>query len=344
MVRLNHHPNIIKLKEVLATKSKIYLVMEIATGGDLQAKLNRHGKFSDSISRFYFHQLVSALHYCHQNGVTHRDIKPQNILLDQNNNVKVSDFGLSALPEQLKNGLLHTACGTPAYTAPEVAYRKGYNGEKADSWSCGVILYTFLSGYLPFDDSNISNMFRLVHLRRLRFPDWVSKSARSVINRLLDPNPSTRLSIEELMKLSWFKKSELKHRQLNLGECLSERDCKNLVAVNAFDIISMSSGLDLSGLFESDMIKKEMKFTTRARVEEVEEKVMKIGEERGYKVDRRKGWGIGLVKGRVVLMVEILKVAMELLLVEVKVVNGGLECEDSQWEELKFEMMDIVVQ
>lgn len=344
MVRLNHHPNIIKLKEVLATKSKIYLVMEIATGGDLQAKLNRHGKFSDSISRFYFHQLVSALHYCHQNGVTHRDIKPQNILLDQNNNVKVSDFGLSALPEQLKNGLLHTACGTPAYTAPEVAYRKGYNGEKADSWSCGVILYTFLSGYLPFDDSNISNMFRLVHLRRLRFPDWVSKSARSVINRLLDPNPSTRLSIEELMKLSWFKKSELKHRQLNLGECLSERDCKNLVAVNAFDIISMSSGLDFSGLFESDMIKKEMKFTTRARVEEVEEKVMKIGEERGYKVDRRKGWGIGLVKGRVVLMVEILKVAMELLLVEVKVVNGGLECEDSQWEELKFEMMDIVVQ
>ncbi|MCD7467473.1 CBL-interacting serine/threonine-protein kinase 4 [Datura stramonium] len=343
MCRLNH-PNIIKLNEVLATKSKIYLVMEIATGGDLYTKLNHRGRFSDSTARFYFHKLVSALHFCHQNGVTHRDIKPQNILLDQNNNLKISDFGLSALPEQLQNGLLHTACGTPAYTAPEVAYRKGYDGEKADSWSCGVILFAFLSGFLPFDDSNLSNMYRAIHRRQFQFPDWVSKSARSIINKLLDPNPSTRLSIEQLMKLPWFKKSELKQEQLNhLSECVLENSSKNLGRVNAFDIISMSSGLDLSGLFENGTSKKEMKFTTSARIGDVEEKVMKIGEEGGYKVEREKGGGIGLVKGRVALMVEILEVAMELLLVEVKVVNGGLEFEDSQWKELKFGMKDIVV-
>ncbi|XP_049396934.1 CBL-interacting serine/threonine-protein kinase 7-like [Solanum stenotomum] len=338
MSRLNH-PNIIKLNEVMATKSKIYLVMEIASGGDLHAKLIRHGRFSDSTARFYFHQLVSALHYCHQNGVTHRDIKPQNILLDQNNNLKISDFGLSALPEQLKNGLLHTACGTPGYTAPEVAYRKGYNGEKADSWSCGVILFAFLSGYHPFDSANLSNMCRAIHRRDLRFPNWVSKSARSVINKLLDPNPSTRLSIEQLMKLSWFKKS---NQQQKSSDCVFEKNRTNLGGINAFDIISMSSGLNLSRLFESDLSKREMKFTTNARIEEIEEKVMKIGEEGGYRVERGKGRGIELVKGRVVLMVEILEVAMELLLVEVKVVNnGGLEFDDSQWEELKFGMNDI---
>ncbi|KAG5613770.1 hypothetical protein H5410_013594 [Solanum commersonii] len=338
MSRLNH-PNIIKLHEVMATKSKIYLVMEIAPGGDLHAKLIRHGRFSDSTARFYFHQLVSALHYCHQNGVTHRDIKPQNILLDQNNNLKISDFGLSALPEQLKNDLLHTACGTAGYTAPEVAYRKGYNGEKADSWSCGVILFAFLSGYFPFDSGNLSNMYRAIHRRDFRFPNWVSKSARSVINKLLDPNPSTRLSIEKLMKLSWFKKS---NQQQKSSHCVFEKNRTNLGGINAFDIISMSSGLNLSRLFESDLSKREMKFTTNARIEEVEEKVMKIGEERGYRVERGKGRGIELVKGRVVLMVEILEVALELLLVEVKVVNnGGLEFDDSQWEELKFGMNDI---
>ncbi|KAH0701431.1 hypothetical protein KY285_015709 [Solanum tuberosum] len=338
MSRLNH-PNIIKLNEVMATKSKIYLVMEIASGGDLHAKLICHGRFSDSTARFYFHQLVSALHFCHQNGVTHRDIKPQNILLDQNNNLKISDFGLSALPEQLKNGLLHTACGTPGYTAPEVAYRKGYNGEKADSWSCGVILFAFLSGYLPFDSGNLSNMYRAIHRRDFRFPNWVSKSARSVINKLLDPNPSTRLSIEQLMKLSWFKKS---NQQQKSSDCVFEKNRTNLGGINAFDIISMSSGLNLSRLFESDLSKREMKFTTNARIEEVEEKVMKIGEEGGYRVERGKGKGIELVKGRVVLMVEILEVAMELLLVEVKVVNnGGLEFDDSQWEDLKFGMKDI---
>ncbi|KAH0688574.1 hypothetical protein KY289_015932 [Solanum tuberosum] len=283
--------------------------------------------------------ILSALHYCHQNGVTHRDIKPQNILLDQNNNLKISDFGLSALPEQLKNDLLHTACGTPGYTAPEVAYRKGYNGEKVDSWSCGVILFAFLSGYLPFDSGNLSNMYRAIHRRDFRFPNWVSKSARSVINKLLDPNPSTRLSIEQLMKLSWFKKS---NQQQKSSECVFEKNRTNLGGINAFDIISMSSGLNLSRLFESDLSKREMKFTTNARIEEVEEKVMKIGEEGGFRVERGKGRGFELVKGRVVLMVEFLEVAMELLLVEVKVVNnGGLEFDDSQWEDLKFGMKDI---
>ncbi|XP_059311920.1 CBL-interacting serine/threonine-protein kinase 7-like [Lycium ferocissimum] len=349
MKRLNHHPNILKLHEVMATKTKIYFVMELAHGGELFTKLNRRGgRFSESTARFYFHQLVSALHFCHQNGVAHRDIKPQNMLLDKDGHLKISDFGLSALPEQLQNGLLHTACGTPAYSAPEVVYRKGYNGAKADAWSCGVILYVFLAGSLPFDDSNLPNMYKAIHRREFQFPDWVSKPARRIINRLLDPNPDTRYSIEELMNTTWFKKSssmkqEEQSRKKFFGEGILEKESKHMERMNAFDIISMSSGLDLSGLFEAGLNKKEMRFTTNVEVMKVEEKVMKIGKDEGYRVERRKKGGIGLVKGRVVLLMEILEVAKELWLVEFKVVNGGSEFEDCQWKELKSRLKDIVV-
>nr|GMD79366.1 CBL-interacting serine/threonine-protein kinase 7-like [Ipomoea batatas] len=345
MRRLNNHPNVLKLHEVMATKSKIYLVMELAHGGELFSKLTQRGRFSLSTARYHFHQLVFALHFCHQNGVTHRDIKPQNLLLDKDGKLKISDFGLSALPEQIRNGLLHTACGTPAYTAPEVMIRKGYDGAKADAWSCGVILFAFLAGYLPFDDSNISNMYRAIRSRAFQFPDWITKPTRSIIFRLLDPNPVTRMSIEELMKLPWFKKSssvvDLRDEH-QFGSQELEKDCKHLTKMNAFDIISMSPGLDLSGLFQAGLNKKEMRFTTNAEVGEVEEKVKKIGSEAGYRVEERgKGGGIRLVKARVTLVVEILQVAPELWLVEMKVVNGEMEFQDTQWEELRVGLKEI---
>ncbi|CAN4091217.1 unnamed protein product [Withania somnifera] len=334
MRRLNHHPNILKLHEVMATKTKIYFVMELAHNGELFTKLNRRGRFSESTARFYFHQLVCALHFCHQNGVTHRDIKPQNLLLDKDGHLKISDFGLSALPEQLRNGLLHTACGTPAYTAPEVVYRKGYDGAKADAWSCGVILFVFLVGRLPFDDRNLPNMYKAIHRREFLFPDWVSKPARRIINRLLDPNPETRHGIDELMNTPWFKKSSSmvqEQSRKQFGEGISDKESKPMERMNAFDIISMSSGLNLSG------------FTTNIAVREVEEKVMKLGRDEGYRVERRKNGGIRLVRSRVVLLVEIFDVAKELWLVEFKVINGGSEFEDCQWVELKIGLKDIVV-
>ncbi|CAN4092845.1 unnamed protein product [Withania somnifera] len=346
MRRLNHHPNILKLHEVMATKTKIYFVMELAHGGELFTKLNRRGgRFSESTARFYFHQLVCALHFCHQNGVAHRDIKPQNLLLDKEGLLKISDFGLSALPEQLRNGLLHTACGTPAYTAPEVVYRKGYDGSKADAWSCGVILFVFLVGRLPFEDSNLPNMHKAMHRREFVFPDWVSKPAKRIINRLLDPNPETRYGIDELMNTPWLKKSSMMPEQSRkqFGEGILDKEGKHRERMNAFDIISMSSGLDLSGLFEVGWNNKEMRFTTNVQVTEVEEKVMKLGRDEGYRVERRKNGGIGLVRSRVVLLVEIFEVAKELWLVEFKVVNGGSEFEDCQWEELKIGLKDIVV-
>ncbi|KAA8548721.1 hypothetical protein F0562_000405 [Nyssa sinensis] len=300
MRRLNNHPNILKIHEVMATKTKIYLIMELAQGGELFTKLARHGRFTEQAARRYFQQLVSALHFCHQNGVTHRDIKPQNLLLDQAGNLKISDFGLSALPEQLQNGLLHTACGTPAYTAPEVFRRQGYDGGKADAWSCGVILFVFLAGTLPFDDSNIPSMYQKIRRREFQFPSWISKPAKYIISQLLDPNPNTRMSIEALMGRPWFKKSLDMESQLHSldSDSVSAKDCKYRPIMNAFDIISMSSGLDLSGLFEAPVKKKEKRFTSKASVEVIEDRLVEVGGKLGFVAEKGKDGNVGLVNGK----------------------------------------------
>lgn len=353
MRRLNNHPNILKLHELMATKTKIYLVMELAQGGELFAKVSRRGRLSESTCRTYFQQLVSTIHFCHQNGIAHRDLKPQNLLLDGDGNLKVSDFGLSALPEQIRgDGMLYTACGTPVYTAPEVVKRNGYDGAKADAWSCGVILYVMLVGHVPFQGSNIANLYKKIRRREINFPGWVSKPARNIIFRLLDPNPDTRLGVDGIMGLGWFKKSlqpdpgRGSDPENELG-CLLGDDEKNdtNIGMNAFDIISMSPGLDLSGLFDSGTRTRQKRFVSRGTMREVEERVVKAGEELGYKVEKGKGKDmVVLVKGKVVLLVRMVEVVkqMELLMVEIKVVSGN-EGVDFEWEEFKLGLGDIVV-
>ena len=141
IMRKLNHPNIVKLYEVLASKTKIYFVLEFIKGGELFAKVAK-GRFTEDLSRKYFQQLISAVGFCHSRGIFHRDLKPENLLLDENGNLKVSDFGLSAVKEQIQpDGLLHTLCGTPAYVAPEILTKRGYDGATINVWSCGVILY-----------------------------------------------------------------------------------------------------------------------------------------------------------------------------------------------------------
>ncbi|XP_010551703.1 PREDICTED: CBL-interacting serine/threonine-protein kinase 7-like [Tarenaya hassleriana] len=351
MRRLHHHPNILKIHQVMATKSKIYLVMEFAAGGELFSKVLRHGRLPETSSRRYFQQLASALHFCHENGVAHRDVKPQNLLIDREGNLKVSDFGLSALPEHLKNdGLLHTACGTPAYTAPEVVARRGYDGAKADAWSCGVILFVLLAGYVPFDDSNIVTMYRKIHRRDYRFPNWIAKQSRSIIYHMLDPNPETRMSIETVMRTSWFKKSlETSdfHGRIFESDPFLHKEAKSTSdTITAFDIISLSSGLDLSGLFERRR-QREKRFTARVPVHEVVEKVKEIGERLGYVVEKKKGGGeaaaamVGLGRGRTAVKVEAVEITPEVVVAEVKVAEGDEE--EFRWSELKSELDEIVL-
>lgn len=144
VMRLVRHFSIVQLYEVMASKKKIYCVMEYVKGGELFNKVVK-GKLKKDVARKLFQQLISAIDFCHSRGVYHGDLKPENLLLDENGNLKISDFGLSALAKsKCQDGLLYTTCGTPAYVAPEVINRRGYDGAKADIWSCGVILYVLL--------------------------------------------------------------------------------------------------------------------------------------------------------------------------------------------------------
>ncbi|PHT66998.1 CBL-interacting serine/threonine-protein kinase 1 [Capsicum annuum] len=154
------HPNVVRLYEVLASKTKIYMVLEYVNGGELFDRIASKGKLSESQGRKLFQQLIDGVSYCHDKGVFHRDLKLENVLIDGGRNIKITDFGLSALPQHLRDdGLLHTTCGSPNYVAPEVLSNRGYDGATSDTWSCGVILYVILTGFLPFDDRNLAVLY-----------------------------------------------------------------------------------------------------------------------------------------------------------------------------------------
>ncbi|CAI5533287.1 unnamed protein product [Closterium sp. Naga37s-1] len=193
-------------RQVMASQSKIYMVLELAAGGQLFDRIVHRGRLAESEARRYFQQLVDAVDCCHAKGVCHRDLKPENLLLDERGNLKVSDFGLSALPQQQhRDGLLHTTCGTPNYVAPEVLCEKGYDGRLADVWSCGVILFVLLAGYAPFQDSDLRPLYRKIRHALFSFPACVSPSARALISAILQPDPAKRLTIEGIRQHAWFK-------------------------------------------------------------------------------------------------------------------------------------------
>jgi serine/threonine protein kinase len=205
VLRRVRHPHIVQLYEVMATKLRIYFVMEYVRGGELFARVAQ-GRLREDDARRYFQQLVSSVAFCHARGVFHRDIKPENLLVDDAGDLKVSDFGLSAVADQMRHdGLFHTFCGTPAYVAPEVLSRRGYDAAKADLWSCGVVLYVLMAGYLPFQDRNLVGMYRKIHRGEFRCPKWFSPELKRLLRRVLDTNPQRRATADEIMDNEWFK-------------------------------------------------------------------------------------------------------------------------------------------
>ncbi|KAK4802564.1 hypothetical protein SAY86_000767 [Trapa natans] len=350
VMRLVRHPNVVELKEVMATRSKIFFFMEYARGGELFAKVLK-GKLKEESARKYFQQLISAVEYCHSRGVSHRDLKPENLLLDENEDLKVSDFGLSALPEQLRNdGLLHTQCGTPAYVAPEVLRKKGYDGAKADTWSCGVILYVLLAGYLPFQGDNLMKMYRKVFKAEYECPPWLSTDAKRLISKLLVADPERRITIPAIMRTPWFQKNFKVPLAFSIDEKAVEEpkeqgDSKPRF-YNAFEFISsMSSGFDLSNLFESKR-KSGSIFTTKCPASTIFGKLEAVAKKLDFLVLSMKDYKLKLQgrsegrKGKLSVTAEVLEVAPEVVMVEFSKCSGDtLEyrkfCEDDVRPALK---------
>ncbi|KAI9378455.1 hypothetical protein POPTR_018G096042v4 [Populus trichocarpa] len=248
------------------------MVMEYVSGGQLADKLSYAKKLRESEARRIFHQLIDAVDYCHNRGVYHRDLKPENLLLDGKGNLKVSDFGLSAL--QKTASLLTTTCGSPFYIAPELIANKGYEGAAADLWSCGVILFELLSGYLPFDERNLIMLYKKISAADYTCPQWFTESQKKLISRILDPNPRKRITLPEILEDEWFQIDYVPSSGYECDEKIflddvnaafdadevnaSETETpKSSSFINAFQLIAMSHDLDLSGLFEEQEDRKQ---------------------------------------------------------------------------------------
>uniref|UniRef100_A0A674A9Z7 non-specific serine/threonine protein kinase n=1 Tax=Salmo trutta TaxID=8032 RepID=A0A674A9Z7_SALTR len=202
IMKLLNHPNIVKLFEVIETEKTLYLIMEYASGGEVFDYLVAHGRMKEKEARAKFRQIVSAVQYCHQKCIVHRDLKAENLLLDADMNIKIADFGFSN--EFTMGNKLDTFCGSPPYAAPELFQGKKYDGPEVDVWSLGVILYTLVSGSLPFDGQNLKELRERVLRGKYRIPFYMSTDCENLLKKFLILNPTKRGSLEQIMKDRWM--------------------------------------------------------------------------------------------------------------------------------------------
>ncbi|KAL2587892.1 hypothetical protein GLYMA_13G166100v4 [Glycine max] len=347
IMKIVRNPNIVRLHEVLASQTRIYIILEFVMGGELYDKIVQQGKLSENESRRYFQQLIDTVDHCHRKGVYHRDLKPENLLLDAYGNLKVSDFGLSALTKQGVD-LLHTTCGTPNYVAPEVLSNRGYDGAAADVWSCGVILYVLMAGYLPFEEADLPTLYRRINAAEFVCPFWFSADTKSFIQKILDPNPKTRVKIEEIRKEPWFKKNYFpvklgEDEQVNLDDVRavfddiedqyvaerSEITEGGPLIMNAFEMIALSQGLNLSPLFDrlQDNVKRQTRFVSRKPAKVIISSIEAVAESMGLKVHSRnykvrlEGVSANRV-GPFAVVLEVFEVAPSLFMVDVRRATG----------------------
>ncbi|KAF8890719.1 kinase-like domain-containing protein [Infundibulicybe gibba] len=200
VLRTLKHPNIVRLYDVIETDKYIGIILEYASGGELFDHILAHRYLREKDAAKLFSQLISGVWYIHQKKIVHRDLKLENLLLDRHRNVIITDFGFANRFEHRADDLMQTSCGSPCYAAPELVISEGlYVGSAVDIWSCGVILYAMLAGYLPFDDDpanpdgdNINLLYKYIVNTPLSFPDYISSEARDLLGMMLVPDPTRR--------------------------------------------------------------------------------------------------------------------------------------------------------
>ncbi|KAK2981708.1 hypothetical protein RJ640_005960 [Escallonia rubra] len=316
IMKLVRHLNVVRLHEAWTQSLEYKLLFAKLVRSYIYIQVH-HGRLSEAESRRYFQQLIDGVGYCHSKGVYHRDLKPENLLLDSQENLKISDFGLSALPGE-GTSLLRTTCGTPNYVAPEVLSHKGYDGALADVWSCGVILYVLMAGVLPFDEMDLTTLYSkawllsmcILYIERAEFscPSWFPVGAKSLIQRILDPNPESRIRIEDIRNDEWFKRGYvparlLEYEDVNLDdvnavfddpeeeradEQYRDEDAGPLV-LNAFDLIILSQGLNLSAMFDrgQDSVKHQTRFVSTKPAKVVLSSMEVVAQSMGFKTHIR---------------------------------------------------------
>lgn len=248
------HKNVVKLLEAYESKTCVYLVMELVTGGELFDRIVEKGSYSEKDAADLIKQVLSAVAYMHEEGVVHRDLKPENLLYyspEVDSKIMISDFGLSKMEE---SGVMATACGTPGYVAPEVLAQKPY-GKAVDVWSIGVISYILLCGYPPFYDENDANLFAQILKGEFEFdsPYWddISEEAKDFIRSLMCVNVDNRLTCHTALEHCWITG---KQSERNIHATVSEQLKKNFAKSRwrqAYNAIAVSRQMKLLALNSS---------------------------------------------------------------------------------------------
>ncbi|XP_068594472.1 serine/threonine-protein kinase NIM1 [Brachionichthys hirsutus] len=197
-----HHPNIIRLYEVVETLSRLHLVMELASGGELYTKITTEGKLSDAESKTVFAQVLSAVKHMHENNIIHRDLKAENVFYTSRSCVKVGDFGFST-PSR-RSETLSTFCGSPPYAAPELFRDEHYVGIFVDIWALGVMLFFMVTCTMPFRADTVPKLKRCILEGAFNLPSWVPEACQRLIRGILQAIPSDRFTVEQMIGCEWL--------------------------------------------------------------------------------------------------------------------------------------------
>ncbi|CDQ68171.1 unnamed protein product [Oncorhynchus mykiss] len=233
VLRRVRHTNIIQLMEVFETAERVYMVMELATGGELFDRIIARGSFTERDATRVLQMVLDGVKYLHTLGITHRDLKPENLLYyhpGADSKIMVTDFGLASTRKKGDECLMKTTCGTPEYIAPEILVRKPYTNA-VDMWALGVISYILLSGTMPFEDDNRMRLYRQILKGKYSFSGepWpsVSNLAKDFIDRVLTVDPSERLTAGQALKHPWIvsmaASSSMKNLQRSISQNLLKR-------------------------------------------------------------------------------------------------------------------------
>eukprot|EP00347_Sterkiella_histriomuscorum_P018998 403343360 len=203
------HPNIVRLYEIIddPKHDKLYLITDLIKNGTLQKLLSKKD-LSQQEMRKYFRQLIIAIEYCHENAkIIHRDIKPENILLDEFNNLKLSDFGVSSIMESGGDDSLTNSQGSYYYFSPEACIGSTYKGRKSDIWACGITLYFMAYKKHPFVSNQIPDLFKRIQTQEIPWPGNIDSSLQDLISKILTKNPEQRISISQIKSHPWVTDS-----------------------------------------------------------------------------------------------------------------------------------------
>ncbi|KAM9377052.1 serine/threonine-protein kinase H1 homolog isoform 1-T2 [Pholidichthys leucotaenia] len=228
VLRRVRHTNIIQLMEVFETAERVYMVMELATGGELFDRIIARGSFTERDATRVLQMVLDGVKYLHTLGITHRDLKPENLLYyhpGADSKIIITDFGLASSRKKGDECLMKTTCGTPEYIAPEILVRKPYTNA-VDMWALGVISYILLSGTMPFEDDNRMRLYQQILKGKYSFSGepWpsVSNLAKDFVERILTVDPSERLTAGQALKHPWIVTMAASSTMKNLQRCISQ--------------------------------------------------------------------------------------------------------------------------